>query len=246
MFSSRRAAFRSRSLVTAAVGLLVGLALVSGCSKSSSANLSGERMVPSSKARELLVQSKGTVKGLSDVRIKGLMVRDGSAMTVDLGVASSAASGTLELDGGIAEVRILTGRLYVKGDVVFWDALQTGSGEGFADAWVEVSREAGPQFAGLLELVPAASGLDKLAPNAASWVEVPGRKLEGADTVGLRSLESGHGHTLYVAKGKPGYPLGIEVANGGGLLTYNEWGKKVKAPVAPPQPLDATRVTLGN
>jgi hypothetical protein len=84
-----------------------------------------------------------------------------------------------------------------------------------------------------------------LAPTGSSWVEVPGRKLGEADTVGLRSLDSGRGGTLYVAKGKPAYPLGIEVANGGGLLTYSEWGKQVKVPVAPPQPLDATHVTLG-
>jgi hypothetical protein len=241
--TSPRRVLRSRTLAAAA-GLFVGLALMSGCSTSSSVDLSGERMVPSSKAREALRQTKATVAGLESVHIKGLMVVSGSAMTVDLSVAARAAGGTLEVNGGKAEVRVLGGRLYLKGDWAFWDALRKGAGEDFADSWIEVSKEFGPQSAGLLGLVPASTVLDKLAPTEASWTEVPGRKLDGTETVGLRRLQSGHGDTVYVAKGKPAYPIGIELAQGG-LLTFSQWGKPVKAPAAPPEPvLDATEVTL--
>jgi hypothetical protein len=235
---------RGRSLPAVAVGLMVGLALMSGCSKSSSTNVTGEKLVASAKAHDLLIQAKAAVEGARSVRVKGTITAGGSIMTVNLGIGASTAVGTVDVNGSPAEARILNGRLYLMGDTVFWDALKQGVGAGFGGSWVQVSAHTGPQFGALLDLVPPPTALDKLAPTNSSWAQVPGRKVNGSDTLGVRDIQVGHGNTLYISKDKPGSPVGIAQASGG-FLTFSSWGKPVETPVSPGEDvLDASEATL--
>jgi hypothetical protein len=242
--SSPRRTGRGRILITAAVAAVVGLVSVPGCSKSPSTNVSGGKMISSSEAHDLLTEAKAGVSKVKSVRVAGLIVAGGSAMTVDLGLAAASAGGTVEVNGAKAEVRVINGQLYLKGGAEFWDALKKGVGAGFGDSWVKASAHTGPQFAALLDLVPATSALDRLAPGNSSWTTVLGRKLDGADTVGVRDTASGHGNTMYISKNKPPKPLGIELSKGG-LLSFKSWGAAVKAPAVPAESvLDASDATL--
>jgi hypothetical protein len=231
-------------LTVAAAALVAGTGLASGCSKSEPGPVKGQAMVPAPKFQEALRAAKEAVAGKKSVRIKGLIVADGSAMTIDFGVVGGSGGGSVELDGGKADARVINGSLYLNGDNVFWDALKKGSSNDFADSWVQVSHTSGAQFAALLDLIPAGGMLDTLAPTNSSWTDVEGRTLNGVETVGLRDVQSGHGNTVYVGKAKPGIPVGIELAKGG-LLEFTGWGSAVKAPVMPPQPvLDAMDMKL--
>jgi hypothetical protein len=227
-----------RALAAGAVGAL-GLAALSGCSKSSSANVAGQRARPSSKARELLMRAKQTVATAKSAMITGMIVAGRASMTVDLGVVDSHAVGTATINGGKAEIRVVNGELYLNGDTTFWEGIQKGSGLGFTDGWVKMVAQCAPACAALLDLVPVGETIQRLAPTQGSWAEAPGRTLNDVETLGVRNIASG-GNTVYISKGDVARPVGVELSTGG-LLIFDAWGKPVKAPSKPPGPiLDAS------
>jgi hypothetical protein len=223
------------------VGAAAGALALSGCSGGSA----GTKLVDSPQAHQLLDQTKKSAKAaaVSGVRLDGPMVVGATTLTLSLRMSPTSAIGTILTSTGAADVRMLNGALFVNGDGVFWDTLKPGTSAQYAGTWVKVSAKTAPAFAQVLSLIPLGPALDTLAPSSDPRAEVPGRTINGTQTVGLQSLSTPP-NIVFLPKSGSSYPLQLQLAKGG-VLTFTEWGTKMPAPPAPDGPvLDLTKRTL--
>jgi hypothetical protein len=255
-----------RRRVAAAVGASVAVTLLlSGCSGSSSSGAThsptplptpswslsfapspGTGLVTSPKAAQLLQQSKVAMAKTKTVHVQGVMNAGRTPMMIDLETADNSARGTIRVGTGTAQAVFVQGALYLKGDAAFWQPFEGGKTSIMAGKWVQVAATTVPAFGQLLKILPVPGWVEAIAPVNTPVAQLPGKALDGADTLGVRRVAAAAAETIYISTGKTAYPVLIVPAQGGGLK-LTAWNAKV-ADIKPPtgQILDATRITLGS
>ena len=194
-------------------------------------------------AAGLLAQSSASVQGAGSVRLRGTLPLGSASISADVRVGATDAIGTVRAGTGQAEVRLVQGRLYVRGDDDFWDAVMSGTGTVLGGRWTEVSATTAAAFHALLTVMPAGRALDRLA-SGGTPIKVTGPVVDGVATIGLKSKGSAP-DTVYVSTRSPYYPLIAEPA-AGGKVRFADWTATVLTVKTPPAPvLDATRTVSG-
>jgi hypothetical protein len=180
-----------------------------------------------------LVRSmQSAVRGASSVRVGGQLTRNGTVLSVDLGLHRNGdMTGVIIQDGAPARIAAVAGRIYVQATPGFLRQVQApgGSCAAACGRWIQLTLAEADRVTGDLSMMnfigPLTSGQISMLTEGGSTT------VQGQRAWVLRAAD---GSTLDVSAGSQHYPL--EAAGGGTspeVVRYSQWNR-VPPPATPP------------
>lgn len=218
----------STAVVLAAV---LGLSACGGGSSSPKADASptpSTNGIEKLEATAILDKATAAAKASSGAHVSGTISDSGDVISLDMRyVAGKGAVGTLTNHGQSVKVLRIGTAAYLKGDTAFWtDAANAEVAKIVANKYVKVPSTS-KDFAGFTEFTDLSSLISSLKADGVI-TKVPGKKVSGLATVGLKDDDPETGGVLYIANtGRP-YPLLIEPvkpSTPNEHVTFDEWDK---------------------
>lgn len=211
-----------RRLFVVCVLLAVPLPAVTGCGSSSSGN-----GVASKSAEEIVSEAKKAADSASSVHVSGSVNSGGSAVTLDLNLATEkGASGQISQNGSTFKVIIDGGNAYISGSDAFYRKLGgAAAAQLLAGKWLKISTST-PEFASFGSLTNMRKLLDTVLVGHGSLEKGSTSTVGGQQAIAVK--DTTRGGSLYVAtNGKP-YPL--QITKGGseaGTINFDKWDEPV-------------------
>jgi hypothetical protein len=177
------------------------------------------------------------MKSLDSVRLSGSIEQDGGELALDLQLNKSGeCEGTMEQDGGTAEIVSVDGSSYLKADETFW-VNSTGSEESaqqvldlLGDKWALMPPDEGGVSA-LCDLDEILSEIDEDDEEKGEAKKGEETDVDGEGAIELTSeTEDGGTTTAYVATDDPHYILKLEQKGGDepGSFTFSDFDEELE------------------
>jgi hypothetical protein len=217
----------SSSPAASVLGLLATLAVIAGCGSSSSGN-----GVAAKSAEEIVAEAKSAADSASSVHVSGSVNNGGSAVTLDLNLASGkGASGQISQNGSTFKIVIDGASAYISGSDAFYRKLGgSAAAQLLAGKWLKVATNT-PEFSSFASLTNMRKLLDTVLVGHGTLEKGSTTTVAGQQAIAVK--DKTRGGTLYVATdGKP-YPL--QIAKGGseaGTISFDKWDEPVT--ISPP------------
>lgn len=210
--------------------LLVSSLALAGCGGSDKSE--GSDDIADLSAAKILAASKKQLAAEDFISVKGSgsNAAEGTDIQVDLGFAGETASGTIAMQGLTIELLKADGMSYFKASDDFY---RSTAGEAADEVitqiggrWV-VADPNDDNFAEIVSFVSRDDFFDQLLDPNGKLTKVKGKKINGVDTVGLKSTKS----TFYFDKAD-GKPVSL-VSDGEGVAALNFTYDKIDEAQAP-------------
>lgn len=217
----------SRRYLSVGLSLVLVLCALAGCGSSSSGN-----GVASKSAEEIVAEAKKAADSASSVHVSGSVNSGGSAVTLDLNLASGkGATGQISQNGSTFKVIIDGGNAYISGSDAFYRKLGgAAAAQLLAGKWLKISTST-PEFASFGSLTNMRKLLDTVLVGHGSLEKGSTTTVGGQQAIAVK--DTTRGGSLYVAtNGKP-YPL--QITKGGseaGTISFDKWDEPVA--ISPP------------
>ena len=184
-------------------------------------------------ASTILDAAEKDMKALSAMTMTGELTTDGQQLGLDMSLTTDGdCKGTMEIDGGSAQILSVGGESWLKADSGFWDATAGGDSSQVqaivGDKWVVMPPGEG-SFAEVCDL-------DTLREEMGDENEGDGEvgeteEVDGQDAVTVDTeTDEGDPLRVWVAVDEPHHVLQLEVTEGGepGTITFSDFDKDLE------------------
>lgn len=189
-------------------------------------------------ADNALTKVKTAVKDVKSVHIAGTINQQGQTLDLDVHAARDKGQGTLTINGGTMEVRLLEGTTYVKAEASTFEKLGVPTAQAgmIGGKWLK-SGGASSQFAAFGQFLELDQLFDSLLTPEGELEKGDTTDIEGEAAIALVD-NAETGGTLYIATTGDPLPLRItKSGSGGGQVDFTEYDADVTV-TAPDGALD--------
>ena len=207
---------------------LVFLALVAGCGGGGSA----DNGVAKLSATQALAKVSEATKAVKSVHIAGTIDQDGQKLALDVHAADKHGQGTLRINGGSLEVRLVAGTTYVRGSAETFTKLGAPAQQAqlLGDKWLK-SGGSGGQFAAFSQFLDTSTLFDSLLKPQGSIKTGRTTTINGQQVFELVDESSGAGSLFISRTGKPLPVRIVKQGTGGGQVDFTDYDEDVNVTV---------------
>ena len=183
-------------------------------------------------ADDALAKVKTAVKDVKSVHIAGTIDQDGQSLDLDVHSARDKGQGTLTINGGTLEVRLVDGTTYVKGEASTFEKLGAPAAQAaiIGGKWLK-SGGAASQFAAFGQFLDLDQLFESLLQPEGDIEKGDTTEIEGRAALELVDKAESGGSLFIATTGDP-LPLRISKSgSGGGQVDFNEYDADVTVAV---------------
>jgi hypothetical protein len=216
--------------------VLATLAVLTACGGGAEAN-----GITKLSADDALAKVQSAAKDVSSVHVAGSVSEQGQSISLDVHAGHDSGVGTLTINGGTLEIRLLEGTAYVKGEAETFTKLGASATQAqlVGGKWLKSSADGG-EFAAFTEFLDVDSLFESLLKPDGEVKTGETTTIDGEEVLAL--VDSADSGKLYVATHGDPLPLRVEKGGeGGGKVDFTDYGDDIDVEV-PAGAIDISRL----